>query len=571
MGAITGLLVSLAAGYNLAPGWSARVGDLFHIPGEARVPVAIIAIDQEAIQRYGHPDRWPAEQYATVFQRAHEAGARVVALDFPLSPAVEAVSPAAMPNGFIIWPAVGVGTPSLQSGRVGFPYLLRPASRTRTIGHINRIPDPDGVLRRLPLWIQAGTETVPALGWQAAAIYLRAPIPPPMDSPFRWAGLTLTPDPAGHIRIRYPARPGSIPLYSLRAVLEEDLPPDALAGRILFIGITAGEGAEIYHTPVGTMTGTEVQAQVATALRVGAVLAPAPLPSTILLVLAVSLFSGWAVARIRPPLPLVATLLAVLGGVLVTTLVGFRQGQWVDPFFPLAGIGVTSLLAGLWRSHDERQRYRRFSLLFQGRTDPRLIARLIETPDGEKLLHTNVRFVVALFADVRGFVRLTEGQDPRMVREAVALHFTTFTDAIVKAGGVVTKYVGDMVAAIFNAPLPMDRPVDQALQAAQEGLKRLKQLWREQPDLMRMPMGVGIHAGAAVVGLLGSSQHPEYDAIGDTVNIAARLSAYAPAGEIYVTEAVVAAAGKGWAFEPLGMIQIRGRYEPVMAYRLREE
>jgi class 3 adenylate cyclase len=128
-----------------------------------------------------------------------------------------------------------------------------------------------------------------------------------------------------------------------------------------------------------------------------------------------------------------------------------------------------------------------------------------------------------------------------------------------------------MVAAIFNAPLPMEHPVDQALQAAQDGLKRLRKLWQDKPDLMRMPMGVGIHAGATVVGLLGSSQHPEYDAIGDTVNIAARLSTYAPAGEIYVTEAVVASAGKKWSFDPLGVVQVRGRYEPVLAYRLRTE
>jgi class 3 adenylate cyclase len=71
--------------------------------------------------------------------------------------------------------------------------------------------------------------------------------------------------------------------------------------------------------------------------------------------------------------------------------------------------------------------------------------------------------------------------------------------------------------------------------------------------------------------LLGSSYHQEYDAIGDTVNVAARLSTYAPVGEIYVTEAVVASAGKGWTFDPLGVVQVRGRYEPVIAYRLREE
>lgn len=567
IGTLTGLLISLAVYYDLLPDGAAKVGDLFHIPGETRAPVAIIAVDAEAIQQYGRPDEWSPEQYATLFQRAYEAGARVVALDFPLSPSVEEALSASLPNGLIVWPAIGVGTPSLQDGRVTFPYRLHPTSAARIIGHINLLPDSDGVLRRVPLWVQAGTETVPALAWRAAALYLRAAIPPPTGSSFRWAGFTLTPDRAGRVRIHYPARPGSIPAYPLRAFLEGDLLPEALAGRILFVGMTEGDGAEIYRTPVGEMAGVEVQAQAATALLVGSVIAPVPLHMTVLITLTASLSSGWAVARIRPPFLVAIVLSAIIGGILGLTVVGSRQG--VDPFSPLAGTLITAGITALWRSHDERRRRSRLTLLLQGRASPRLIARLVETPDGEKLLNTDVRFVVALFADVRGFVRLTEGQDPRMVREAASHHLSCFTDAVLEAGGIVTKYVGDMVAAIFNAPLPMDRPVDQALRAAQDGLKRLEKLWKENPNMMRMPMGVGIHAGAAVVGLLGSSQHPEYDAIGDAVNIAARLSTYAPAGEIYVTEAVVASAGKEWAFEPLGVVQVRGRYEPVLAYRLR--
>jgi adenylate cyclase len=581
IGTITGLLWSVAAWYDLFPEWRARLGDLFHITGRARAPVTIIAIDLEALQQYGRPDEWSAEQYEALFQRARETGVRVVALDFPPPLVIETTLTNTVPNGLIVWPAVGVGTPSLQAGSVSFPYLLRPSAGAHTngsktltnllIGHINLIPDSDGVLRRVPLWVQSDTGVVPALAWRAVALYLQAAVPPPMVSPFRWAGFTLTPDAAGRVQIRYPARPGSIPTYPLRAFLEGDLPPEALAGRMLFAGVTAGEGAEIYRTPVGEMTGVEVQAQVATALFSGNVIAQAPFYLTALLTLAVSALSGWAITRIRPTILLGMVLLTLLSGVLVVALAGINQGQWVDPFFPLVGIGTTSLVVSLWRSHDERQRRARLTILLQGRASPRLIARLVETPDGEQLLNTDVRFVVALFADVRGFVRLTEGQDPRMVREAVSLHLSLFTDAVIDAGGIVTKYVGDMVAAIFNAPLPMEHPVDQALQAAQDGLKRLRKLWQDKPNLMRMPMGVGIHAGAAVVGLLGSSRHPEYDAIGDTVNIAARLSTYAPAGEIYVTEAVVASAGKKWTFDPLGVIQVRGRYEPVLAYRLRTE
>jgi CHASE2 domain-containing sensor protein len=175
IGTITGLLWSVAAWYDLFPEWRARLGDLFHITGRARAPVTIIAIDLEALQQYGRPDEWSAEQYEALFQRARETGVRVVALDFPPPLVIETTLTNTVPNGLIVWPAVGVGTPSLQAGSVSFPYLLRPSAGAHTngsktltnllIGHINLIPDSDGVLRRVPLWVQSDTGVVPGGLW----------------------------------------------------------------------------------------------------------------------------------------------------------------------------------------------------------------------------------------------------------------------------------------------------------------------------------------------------------------------------------------------------------------------
>ncbi len=571
IGIAAGLLVGLAASYDSFSTWRWRVGDSLYVPNEEYVPVAIIAIDEDSLQLYGQPEEWPTDRYAALFQHAREAGARVMAFDFLLPPAAETAISEFPSDGFFVLPVLGAGTPSPKAGRLLFPYLFGPASGARIVGHINLYPDSDGVVRRVPLWIQAAGETIPALAWRAAALHLRTAIPPPLNSAFTWAGSTIAPDTAGCIRFHYPVRPGTIPVYSLRELLKGELPPEALADRTVFIGITAGENAEVYRTPVGEMSGVEVQAEIAAALLTGQTLVPVPRYFTVLLTLVATTLSAWVMVRIRPLFLLFFALLTTVGGVLGVLFVAFSRGWAVEPFFPIVGLLVASAATALWRSYDERRQRDRLARLLRGRAPPRLIAHLVETPDGEKLLNADVRFVVALFADVRGFVRLTEGQDPRMVQEAANIHLSLFTDAVVEAGGMVTKYVGDMIAVIFNAPIPVDRPVDQALRAAQEGQRRLKRLWRERPDLLRLPMGVGIHAGTAVVGLLGSSYHQEYDAIGDTVNVAARLSTYAPAGEIYVTEAVVASAGKGWTFDPLGVVQVRGRYEPVIAYRLREE
>lgn len=570
IGITASLLVVIAASFRFFSGWRWQIGDMLYTPGETRAPVVIIAIDRESLELYGDPKNWTADRYRMLFQRLGEMRAQVIALDFLPPPVVEIALSETRSNGsLVIMPVLGAGSSSSQSGRLLFPYLFNPTSGANPVGHINLHPDPDGVLRRVPLWIEGSGKVVPALSWRAAAVYLHKAVPPPVNSPFTWAGFSIVPDASGYVQFRYPVRSGSIPVYSLRALLENELPSGALAGQVVFVGITEGEGAEKYRTPIGEMSGVEVQAQITIAWLTGQMLVPAPPHFTVLLTLAAALPSSWAIARIRSRLLIFITLLAIVGFVLVTLLLASANGWTVEPFFPLMGLLIAVVAAAIWRPYDKYREQQRLTRLLRGRISPKLVKHLEEMPSGEQLLNADVRFVVALFADVRGFVRLTEGQDPRMVQEAANLHLSLFTDAVIEAGGMVTKYVGDMIAAIFNAPLPIDRPVDQALRAAQEGQQRLRRLWQERPDLLRLPMGVGIHAGAAVVGLLGSSSHQEYDAIGDTVNVAARLSNYAPAGEIYVTEAVVAAAGKEWAFEPLGVMQVRGRYEPIVAYRLK--
>lgn len=569
IGAVVGLLIGLAAGMDVLPSFHHRLGDVLTVSSGEEVPVAVIAVEEPDLWLYGRPEEWSADRYAALFQRLWEAGARVLALDVLVPPEVVASLPIT-PEGFIVWPVLGAGTPRPTSGWFVYPYGVRSAPPNGAVGHINLVPDPDGILRRVPLWVQAGESVAPVLGWQAAALYLQEDVSPPTRSPFRWFTSTLAPDEVGQVRFRYLAHP-AIPIYPMRNVMSGQVPPEALAGRILFLGVTEEEVAEIYRTSLGNLTAVEVQACIAAAFLTGQVMAPVSPYLSVSFIFLVALLSGWLAARVRPPILIPALLVVVACGAMGVVWALGERGQMMEPFPILLGWFLSSAIAAIWRIHYERGQRGRFLGLLRGWASSRLLAYLAEEPEMERILATDVRFIVVLFADVRGFVRLTEGQDPRMVREAAHEHLSAFTDAVVKSGGMVTKYVGDMVAAIFNAPLPMERPVDQALRAAREGQRRLREIWREKPQMLRMPMGVGIHAGTAVVGLMGSSQHPEYDAIGDTVNVAARLSTYAPAGEIYVTEAVVASAGKGWLFEPVGVVQLRGRNDPVMVYRLKVE
>jgi adenylate cyclase len=133
--------------------------------------------------------------------------------------------------------------------------------------------------------------------------------------------------------------------------------------------------------------------------------------------------------------------------------------------------------------------------------------------------------------------------------------FTAMTDVIFEAGGTLDKYIGDCVMALFGAPVPAPDDIERAVQAA-----------IQMQRATRVPIGVGLHTGLAVVGNIGSSQRMQYTAIGDTVNVAARLVSIAAPGQIIVSEDIRnVAAG---SFEPLGEVELKGRRTRINIYSL---
>ena len=163
--------------------------------------------------------------------------------------------------------------------------------------------------------------------------------------------------------------------------------------------------------------------------------------------------------------------------------------------------------------------------------------------------------VTVLFADIRNFTQLSERLDAREVVLLLNEFFTAMTQVILDAGGTLDKYIGDCVMALFGAPVPAADDVQRAVQAA--------------IDMQRaatIPIGVGLLTGPAVVGNIGSSQRMQYTAIGDTVNVAARLVSLAAPGQIIVSEDVRNLT-EG-SFEPLGEVELKGRHRKMNVFSL---
>jgi class 3 adenylate cyclase len=191
---------------------------------------------------------------------------------------------------------------------------------------------------------------------------------------------------------------------------------------------------------------------------------------------------------------------------------------------------------------------------------------LLESPEGAELKGVE-RDVTVLFADIRGFTRLSEGLEPADVVALLNDVFQLVSDRILARGGTIDKFIGDSVMAYFGAPVPStDHPVA-AVSAAVDIARAVEERNAKlEPGEHPVGVGIGIHTGAVVVGNIGSDRRTDFTAIGDSVNVAARLEKLARAGEILVSEAVQRRVRGSHRLRFEGERQLSGRQEPVHVY-----
>jgi len=206
---------------------------------------------------------------------------------------------------------------------------------------------------------------------------------------------------------------------------------------------------------------------------------------------------------------------------------------------------------------------------FSGYISRQVLDRIMEKGELPALKGERRRITV-LFSDIRGFTTLAEVMRPEEVVELLSEFFDRMVEVILKHNGTIDKFLGDGMMVMFGAPLDDPYQEEHAVLAAVEMQKELRALcikW-EAEGRRSIKMGIGINSGSAIVGNIGSAEHMEYTAIGDTVNLAARLeSATKDLGaEIVVSEQTYDAVRPLFQWKPAGAVNLRGRSEPVRAY-----
>jgi adenylate cyclase len=205
-----------------------------------------------------------------------------------------------------------------------------------------------------------------------------------------------------------------------------------------------------------------------------------------------------------------------------------------------------------------------------GRFMPRhVVEQILADPKALSLGGTN-QVVTTLFSDVRGFTTLSERLRPEIVVELLNEYFSEMTPLVFDNGGLLDKYIGDGLMALFGVPYQSEQSAASAVASAIAMQRRMVALNKElqEKGLEEIAIGIGINTGTVTIGYIGSEQRTDYTVIGDAVNLAARLEKRAQPWQILISRSTLEAVGSMFTVNPVGEMTVKGRTEPVQVYEV---
>ena len=394
-------------------------------------------------------------------------------------------------------------------------------------------------------------------------------------------------------------QPGSYRQFSLSQLLQGEVPATDISNQIVLIGSTAPSLRDLFEVPhsrfhkgkeLFQIPGIEIHANRLSALldvRTDAAFTDWTMPAdgnTFLLVLcgSLGLLLGEKVPNMRRSILIVSFLTVGLGTVLVTLLVNHI---WIGITMPLAGLISMSGTAWLRRGATSQLHSQQIRRLLGQTTSPAVAQQLWEKR--EELL-SDGRFegrqlpVTVLFLDTAAFTSVSERLNPKELLEWLNRGMAICVQAVTDHGGMVNKFTGDGMLAVFGVPVPRQPGTEasEAISAAREihaGLKRLnEELRREGNPAMRMR--ISLTSGEVLAGSIGSAERMEYAIIGDTVNCAARLESLSKDQHHSILRVLLCAqtlelldgdVRRNLLVENWGMVQVKGRDQSLQVFELR--
>ena len=447
-------------------------------------------------------------------------------------------------------------------------------------------PERDGIIRRVPMIMQAQGQTMPSLTFEilrvasgSGTILIKAETAGIKSIGVK--GFEIPTDHNGQLWVHYARNDASIYVPAVN-VLEKNVAPDMIAGKLVLIGTSAVGLNDIKTTPVSrAMPGVEIHAQVLESALTGAVISQ-PIFG-IAVEFATALLFGLLVIAFAPQFGPIT--LVVLGAAFASMLIGLsvyfyaHDRLLIDFTYPLmstTAIYLTLIFTSFVREQAQRRQIRS---AFGQYLSPALVEQLAQSPE-KLVLGGEEREMTIMFSDMRGFTSISETykSDPQGLTALMNRFLTPLTNAILNRKGTIDKYMGDAIMAFWNAPLDDKDHQLNACEAALDMLERVDELnqAREQEakedgrPFIPLNAGIGLNTGTCVVGNMGSDQRFDYSVFGDSVNLASRLEGQSKeyGFPIIVGSRTALAVKDRFAILELDFIMVKGKKEPEVIYAI---
>jgi len=349
---------------------------------------------------------------------------------------------------------------------------------------------------------------------------------------------------------------------------ETDLQEMDVEGRYVFIGFTAAGIMPQIATPVGLLEPHKIQA----ALSESILIQDSPTVPDWHLAAELAFFTffvslSWLVLHyfgitLSLGMGVISMACVALGGYTF-----IQKGLLIDVSWTLVSQFITSSIAFYLRFREQYKLRQQIKKQFEHYLDPRQVQRLQKNPSLLKL-GGEKKYCTFLFTDVRGFTSLSEKLEPEQVTYIMNKALTVQQQSVQSNGGMVDKYIGDAMMAIFNAPIDLEHHETKALNCAVEIQEKMKILNDElqAEGILPIQIGIGINSGYATIGNMGSQNRFDYTAIGDAVNVAARLESGTKDAGVDLLIGQTTENALEFDLVPLKPIKAKGKKEKLQVY-----
>ena len=564
-------------------GYQRRATDALFPSAPSDSHVVAVGIDRKTIETYGL--RLPRDKVADLTTALTDLGAGVIAYDIIFSSETEdQVAPdellAAAINaaGNVVLGAQA----ELRSAKPA-PRVVSISSYAKGLldaqfvpGHVQVNADSgDAVNRSVPLIVEMPDgQFLPSLSLASVMLFRDVNGPVTVRPDGVQIGNRFVPTDDDHSmllnfseRLSDPSR-----VISVADLLAGEVPREKIEGKIVLIGAVDPALGDHRLAPVNKSTGVPgvlLHANSVNTMLTGTYLAPVSQSQTLMWVALLTALIGLAVVMLPLWLsPVIVLLIAI--AYFTLSVLRFNVGHVQNLVYPLLSIALAFVGALGLRYFGETRQRRRVTALFSQYVPEAVAQRLVDenrathAAEGERLDMT------VLFCDLRGFTALSESLSPATVRVMLNHYYDRVTELVLEMRGTLMKYVGDEVFAVWGAPLPSDDHPARALACAIAIQEFTPQLNRElvEQGAPEVAFGIGLNTGEAVAAHFGGGRRRQYDVVGDTVNVGARLCSSAGRGEILLSDEVLVRVPDPPPVEPVGPIELKGVSRELRLWRV---